>query len=158
MTPRGSYEWHFEPINVDDSDPALSGDIEITGERSQENGRWLLHITERYGEKSKIRLTRMLKKRIPIYFRPFLKTAELRRMVDEGAPVRYEWVLEPDTFSVVVLRGYRSDGQLIFQTQGWQTWTNLPPEAYTIPEDIMRMRPKSLEEANRLDFQVPPDR
>jgi hypothetical protein len=58
---------------------------------------------------------------------------------------------------VLVSRGYRSDGQLIFETQGWQVWTNLPPQDYAVPKDITRITPKSRDEAKRLDSQIPPD-
>jgi len=152
----GGFKWVFKPIELDDSDPELAGDVEFTGERFQEEGRWLLRITTRHGEKFKIRYTRMIKKRIPLFLRPFLKTAELKKIVDEVVPVHYESVLDMDTCTVLVSRAYSNDGLLIFETQGWQPWSDLPPEDYAVPKDITRIRPKTLEEASRLDSQIPP--
>jgi hypothetical protein len=157
QTAGGGFDWCLDPITFEDSDPQLAGDVQVTGERFQKEGRWFLLITSSYGEKSRSKITRMVKKRIPIFFRPFFKTAELRKALDQVVPVHFEWVLEPDTCTVLVSRGYRSDGQLIFETQGWQVWTNLPPQDYAVPKDIARITPKSRDEAKRLDSQIPPD-
>ena len=150
----GGFDWNLDPIRLDDKNPELASDVEVSGERFQKKGSWFLLITSRYGEKSRVKITQMFKKRIPILFRPFLKASELRKLVDEVVPVRYEWVLEPDTCTVLVSRGYRSDGQLIFETQGWQVWTNLPPQDYAVPKDITRLHPKSRDEADRVDSQI----
>jgi len=152
----GGFVWGAKPMEIDDSDPELAGDIEFTGERFEEEGRWVLRITKRYGEKWKIKITRMLKKQIPLLFRPFVKTAELRKMVDSALPLRYESLVDASTSTVIVSRAYSSDGLFISETQGWQPWHDLPPEQYSLPTNIPRVRPKTLKEANHLDSQVLP--
>ena len=152
----GGYNWYLGEIPCDDSDPKLAADVQINGERFQEAGHWFLSVTTRHGEKSKVEYTRRLNKKVPLLLRPLLKTADLRKVVDEGIPVRYEWVLDPSSFTVLVRRAFNSYGWLIYEIQGWQPAEDLPPEKYAVPPALKRIRPKSAEEAQRLRDQLLP--
>jgi hypothetical protein len=152
----GGFDWYLGTVLYGDSDPKLADDALITGNRFQQDGRWFLRITKQYGEKSKAEVTRKMKKQVPLLFRPFFKTADLRKLVDDAVPFRSEQVLNPDTHTVLVWRAYSSVGWLVYEVQGWQPWEDLPAEKYVVPKALRRIRPKSADEAQRFRDELQP--
>lgn len=149
------------PANDDDElldDPQIATNMVVTGERIKEGDRVVLCITSKLGDKGQQRLDVLVeqklkeaKKEVPLLLRPVLAAFPLKKMLLKVLPVRTENLIDEDTRTLVLERGYNRNGELVMQEWAWAPWPDLSPESYEIPKSLKLLRPKNSEEAGRLE-------
>jgi hypothetical protein len=144
-----------------ESDPQIAADLLTTGERVKEGERTRLHITKKLGEKAQKRIEVMLgekikemKKEIPLLLRPLLTASAIKEALAKMFPVRTEMVIDEETNTLVVERAYAKDGRLITEEWAWTPCPDLSVESYAIPKNLKLLRPKTADEANRLESEA----
>ena len=144
-----------------ESDPQIVADLVITGERVKEGERMRLRITKKMGEKAQKRIEDILnenikemKKEIPLLLRPLLTASRIREALSKMFPVRTEMVIDEETNTLVVQRGYAKDGRLILEERAWTPCPDLSAESYAIPKNLKLLRPKTADEADRLESEA----
>lgn len=139
-------------------DPQIVTNMTVTGERIKEGGRVLLRVTSTIGDKAQHQLDILIdqkikeaKKEAPLLLRPVLAAFPLKKMLLKVLPVRIDKFIDEDTHSLVLERGYNREGHLVMEEWAWAPWPDLPPESYQIPKDLKLLRPKTSDEAGRLE-------
>lgn len=129
----------------------------ITGERIREGDRALLRIIQSLSEPEFREFVREAKRELPFVLRPLIKTSFIEKGIAQIAPFRVETMLDEQTGDLIVRRRYNKGGKLLDEEQGWVLVEDLPPEAYAVPTGFRYLRPKTLNEAYRLENKMRKD-
>jgi hypothetical protein len=130
---------------------------EISGERVEEIGHVSLHFTEQCRESMRTNVdlrAKALKKEVPLLFRPFIPNSFFKMAAERLIPVRRETVIDEKNGDLIIFRAYAADGVAVWEQNPWQTCPDLPSDAYTVPHGVRQVRPKTANEANRLESQA----
>jgi hypothetical protein len=75
----------------------------------------------------------------------------MKGKIADALPGRFESVIEEQTGALVLDRLYDKNGRLISESYYWEPCPDFPPEKFTIPENLQRIRPKTVKEAGELE-------
>jgi hypothetical protein len=127
----------------------------FSGERFTQGGRVLLRTAGDLNEEARRKAVDLLIKRlkkekdVPFYARMLMST--MKGKIADALPGRFESVIEEQTGTLVLDRLYDKNARLISQTYYWEPCPDFPPEKFTIPENLQRIRPKTVKEAGELE-------
>jgi hypothetical protein len=131
---------------------------EISGERIKIDGRIRLRFIEERGEKGRrsldIQAKELKKNLVPLVFRPFIPNSILKQGIEHVFPARRETILDEGTGELIIFRAYALDGGLVWEQGPWEPCPDLPPDAYAAPQGVRQIRPKTADEANRLESET----
>ena len=130
---------------------------EISGERIEEIGHASLHFTEQCGERMRTNVdlrAKALKKEFPLLFRPFMPNSFFKMAAERMIPVRRETVIDEKSGDLIIFRAYAGDGVAVWEQNPWETCPDLPSDAYRVPHGVRQVRPKTADEANRLESEA----
>jgi hypothetical protein len=142
----------------DESDPAekeFEALAVYSGERFTQGGRILLRAVGELNAEARRKAVDLLIKRlkkekdVPFYARMLMST--MKGKIADALPGRFECVIDDQTGALSLDRLYDKDGRLTSETYYWEPWPELPPEKFTIPENLQRIRPKTAKDARELE-------
>jgi len=126
-----------------------------SGERFTQGGRVLVRVVGELDAKARRKATDLLLKRlkkekgVPFFARMLMST--MKGMLADALPGRFESVIEEQTGSLIFDRLYDKDARLVSETYYWEPCPDFPQEKFTIPENLQRVRPKTVKEAHELE-------
>jgi hypothetical protein len=126
-----------------------------SGERFTQGGRVLLRTVGELNVEARRKAVDLLIKRlkkekdVPFYARMLMST--MKGKIADALPGRFESVIEEQTGALVLDRLYDKNGRLISESYYWEPCPDFPPEKFTIPENLQRIRPKTVKEAGELE-------
>ncbi|SRR6266404_8270796 len=129
----------------------LSSDFIVRGERFQEAGRGRLRIFQHGSAQTQQRMEKEMKKAMPLLIRPLVSNSFLKQAVAHIVPLRLETVMDDQSGELILRRAFASDGRLLYE-EG--PCPDLPASAYEVPSGVKRVRPRSVDNAKRLEKQI----
>jgi hypothetical protein len=126
-----------------------------SGERFTQGGRVLLRAVGELNAEARRKSVDLLLKRlkkekeIPFFVRMLMST--MKGKIADVLPGRFESVIEEQTGALILDRLYDKNGSLTSETYYWEPCPDFPPEKFTIPENLQRIRPKTAKDARELE-------
>jgi hypothetical protein len=126
-----------------------------SGERFTQGGRVLLRAVGELNAEARRKAVDMLLKRlkkekdVPFYARMLMST--MKGKIADMLPARFESVIEEQSGALILDRLYDKNARLISETYYWEPCSDFPPEKFTIPENLQRIRPKTAKDARELE-------
>jgi hypothetical protein len=142
----------------DDFDPGMKEFEALavySGDRFTQDGRVLLRMVGELNAKARRKAADLLLKRlkkekgVPFFARMLMSM--MKGALADTLPGRFESVIEEQTGSLIFDRLYDKDGCLLDETYYWEPCPDFPLEKFTIPENLQRIRPKTVKEADELE-------
>jgi hypothetical protein len=135
----------------DDSDPGMKdfGAVAVcSGERFTQGGRVLVRVVGELNAEARRKAAGLLLKRVPFFARILMST--MKGMLADTLPGRFESVIDEQTGALIFDRLYDKDARLMSETYYWEPCPDFPLEEFTIPENLQRIRPKTVKEEDEL--------
>jgi hypothetical protein len=145
----------------DDFDPGMKEFEALavySGERFTQGGRVLLRVVGELNAEARRKAAGLLLKRLrkekelPFFSRMLMSTimSTMKGTLADTLPGRFESVIEEQTGALIFDRLYDKDAHLLSETYYWEPCPDFPLEKFTIPENLQRIRPKTVKEADKL--------
>jgi hypothetical protein len=130
-----------------------------SGERFTQGGRVLLRAVGELNAEARRKAAGLLIKRLrkekelPFFSRMLMSSimSTMKGVLADTLPGRFESVIEEQTGALVFDRLYDKDARLLSETYYWEPCPDFPLEKFTIPENLQRIRPKTVKEADKLE-------
>jgi hypothetical protein len=126
-----------------------------SGERFAEGGRVLLRVAGELNAEARRKAVDLLVKRLkkekdfPFFARMLIST--MKGKIADILPARFESVLEEQSGLLILDRLFDKDGRLTSEDYYWEHCPDFPPENFSIPENLQRVRPKTVKDARELE-------
>ncbi len=127
----------------------------FSGERFTQGNRILVRAAGELNAEARRKAVDLLIKRLkkekdfPFYARMLIST--MKGKIADALPGRFESILEEQTGLLLLERLYDKDGRLMSESSSPEPCPDFPPEKFTIPENLQRIRPKTSKEAHELE-------
>jgi hypothetical protein len=126
-----------------------------SGERFTQDGRVLLRAVGELNAEARRKAVDLLLKRlkkekgVPFFARVLMST--MKGTMADTLPGRFESVIEEQTGALIFDKEYDKDARLMSETYYWEPCPDFPLEKFTIPENLERIRPKTVKESDKLE-------
>jgi hypothetical protein len=140
--------------DIDPSEKDFAALAVYSGERFTQGGRVLVRVVGELSAEARRKAVDLLLKRlkkekgVPFFARVLMST--MKGMMADILPGRFEYVIEEQTGALIFDKQYDKDARLMSETYYWEPCPHFPLEKFSIPENLERIRPKNVKEADKL--------